>query len=419
MTVDRSAPLNSLGPWTLGINNVDSDYELPQGALRDAVNVNLTRSGSARRRNGKVLRFAGDVHSLFSDGTTLYGVSASNLSHFAVQTSGALTVAAGIRSGFVKERPVAYLKFPSPLDHQRVYYSDGILTGMIVNKVHHPWGVTNPSGQPTLTPSAAGGMNAGSYQVAVTFENIFNEESGTGEYARVAVAQGGGIILTNIPQPADASVNKVRIYVSDANGSRAYLHTILPVGLTSAVIARTLSPGRQVDTQFMLPPPAGDVMELHYGRIYIASGSVLRWTEAIRPGGFMNVNSLAFPGAITLIVSTNPGLVVAADKTYFMTGTDPRSMTLQERFPYGSFRGSLAVDERRKLKYWLTPKGLCVTTFDGEMRNLTQGRLALRGGDRATSLLRETDGLRHIIGSIEGGESDSLVHREFITAEGL
>lgn len=417
MAINRDAPLNGLGPWNLGINNVASDYELPQGALRDAVNVDITITGHAHRRKGRVSVYsAAAAHSLFSDGAVLYGVSGQNLSYFTRALSGTLTPTT-IRSGFPAGSPVAFLNYPSLLDRNRIYYSNGAVTGMLVNKVSFPWGVKQPSGQPQLTAATAGGMDAGTYQVAVTFISSFGEESGTGESARVAVAAGGGITLSAIPQPAAGdSVAQVRVYCSEANGSIPYLRTILAVGVTSAVLARTVSPGRRLETQFMRPPPAGSVVELHYGRIYIGAGPVLYWTEALRPGGHMLTNSLVFPGNITLLASTNAGLIVAADKTYFMAGSNPRTAIRTDRFPYGAINGSLVRDARHEVMYWLANKGLMAATYAGEIRNLTEGFLVVRKGTLASTVLRETNGVRQIISSIVGGLPDPLTHDEFLQA---
>lgn len=412
MTIDRAAPLNSLGPWNLGVNNVASDYELPPGALRDAVNCDITLTGHARRRKGKTSRYGGASHSMFSDGTNLFGVDGQVLSYWTRQANGSL-VPTAIRGGFPKSRPIAYLRYLSPLDRHRIYYSNGIYTGMLISVTDYPWGVDRPNGQPTLAAAGAGGLNAGTYQVACTFVSLFGEESGTDECARVDVAAGGGITLSAIPQPADNSVTHVRLYCSDANGTIPYLYAVLPVGTTSAVIGGTLSPGHALETQFMRPPPPGHVLELHDGRIYIGAGPVLFWTEALRPGCFKHTNSVVLPASITLLASTNAGLIVASDRTYLMSGGDPRAMSLIEVLPYGAFRDSLVRDARRETLYWLSPNGLCMATYDGQIRNLSEGRIVFRGGGKAAMLLREQNGIRQIIGSIEGGEADPLVHEEF------
>lgn len=408
MTVDRAVPLNSLGPWTLGIDNVSSDFELPQGALRDAANVDLILSGSVRRRKGRIKRYNGASHDLWSDGTTFYGVDGQALSYFTRQPDGTL-VPTAIRSGFPKSRPIAFLHYKSPVDRDRVYYSNGIFNGMLVGRTHYPWGVERPAGQPVLAAATLGGLDPGTYQVAMTFTSIFGEESGTGECVRVEVAAGGGITLSKIPAPVSNTVTRVRIYCSEANGKIPYLYAILPVGLTSVLIARSISSGHELKTQFMQPPPVGDVLALHYGRIYIAAGAVLSWSESLRPGLFMSNKLQPFPAPITILGSTTAGLIVASDRTYLLPGGEPKTMRPIEVLSHGAFKGSLQRDERRKMLYWLSPKGLCSCTDDGQGQNLTQGRLVVANARRAPALLREGNGLRQFIGVLRDGVPDPLV----------
>ena len=280
---------------------------------------------------------------------------------------------------------------------------------MLIGVSDYPWGVERPNGQPTLAAASAGGLHAGTYQVACTFQSLFGEESGTGECARVDVAAGGGITVSNIPQPTHGSVIRVRLYCSEPNGTIPYLYAVLPVGTTGGIVGGTLSDKKPMETQFMRPPPPGDVLALHYGRIYIGAGPVLSWTEPIGPGLSLRTSSHVLPAPITLLGSTDAGLVIAADKTYFMAGANPQAARLVERLPYGAFKGSLTRDERAKRLYWLSPKGLCMAANDGEIRNLTEGRVALANAKRAPAIIREANGLRQFIGVLRGGVTDPLV----------
>jgi len=397
----------------LGIDNVSSDYALPQGTLRDAVNVDITLAGHPRRCKGRTKRYSGLVHSLYSDGRSIYGVAGGNLAFFTRTPDGSLTPTTIRSAVFPASRKLAWLQFKSPLDRDRVYYSNGLTTGMLVNRVHYPWGVESPSGQPALTATTDGGLDAGIYQVAVTFVSLFGEESGTGESAQVAVVQGGGIVVSKIPQPAEASVTRINLYVSEANGAIPFLYATLPVARTSGIITRSLSLGRRLETRFMRPPPAGEVIELHRGRIWIAAGPVLYFTESLWPGLYRSANSLVLPADIALLAHTEAGLIVAADRTYLLEGADPRQMQIVERLPYGAYKGTLVRDERRRVLYWLSPKGLVMAGDDGSIRNLSQGRLVLRRAAVGTALLREANGLRQLIGVLHGGLADELEATDF------
>jgi len=122
---------------------------------------------------------------------------------------------------------------------------------------------------------------------------------------------------------------------------------------------------------------------------------------------------MLFEDTITLLASTQAGLIVAADKTYMLPGGDPRAMGLSERLPYGAFKGTLVRDPRREVMYWLTTKGLCMASTGGEIRNLSAGRIVLRSGAKGAALLREGNGLRQFVGVLRGGESDALQTDDF------
>lgn len=52
--------------FPVGINNRDREYALPEGALREAVNLDVTRDGGLLSRKGLREVLTGDCHSLFT-----------------------------------------------------------------------------------------------------------------------------------------------------------------------------------------------------------------------------------------------------------------------------------------------------------------------------------------------------------------
>jgi hypothetical protein len=118
------------------------------------------------------------------------------------------------------------------------------------------------------------------YQVAVTFRDIRGEESGTGQAAQIAVPEGGGIALSNVPQPLDADVNIVRVYLSPANGDMLYFVRDMPVGMTSATLGAGAR-GKPLDSQFMEKMPAGSIVRALNGRMFVARGAEMLWSEAL------------------------------------------------------------------------------------------------------------------------------------------
>jgi hypothetical protein len=409
MATDKD--LLSHGPWVKGVNTLATDQALSTDELRNAVNVDITKEGHGRRRPGFTSRYSTKSHSLFSDGTTLYGVAGENLSYFTRAANGTLTPTT-LKAGFPSTRPVAWLAV-----NDRIYYSNGVLTGMIYNRTHYPWGVEVPSGQPTVAASASGGLHAGRYQVAVTFVSSLGEEGGTGQAAAVDVATGGGISLVAIPQPQDASVTKIRVYRTQANADVLYLYQEYAVGTTSASVGASNSLGRVLDTQFMQPPLPGTLLEEYNGRIYIGAGSVLLYTEAYRHGAIRMTNFMMFPADISLLAGVDTGLIVAADQTYFLQGQDPKNMVLLPRLPHGAVKGTCVRDTRSQSLAWFSPQGFCQSDSQGNITNVSGHRVAFERTDRGAAMLREANGIRQVVGSMQGGITNSLTVGDFFDAE--
>ena len=64
---DNSRVTVQVGPWPKGINNRAPDYAVPEGTVRNAVDVDLTMDGRARRRQGYArIVTALDPHSLYT-----------------------------------------------------------------------------------------------------------------------------------------------------------------------------------------------------------------------------------------------------------------------------------------------------------------------------------------------------------------
>src|SRR3546814_8797496 len=66
----------------------------------------------------------------------------------------------------------------------RIYWSNGQVRGFVLaDKSIYPWGIDTPPIQPLLQTTATGGLDAGRYQVAITWMGDTNGDGGqkTGE----------------------------------------------------------------------------------------------------------------------------------------------------------------------------------------------------------------------------------------------
>jgi len=178
-----SANTAPIGPF-VGINNRLPDYQLgivERGRkagdyLRNAVNVDLTATGTLQRRKGSTLAQAGtDCHSLWSDGEQAFYADGTELKRFTGET-----VATGLAYG----RPVSFCKAPTG----DVIWTDGARIEAIGKG---SLAVPTPNPAPVVTASSGGALHAGYYQVAITAVAADGRESGSTWPVQVQVQDSG------------------------------------------------------------------------------------------------------------------------------------------------------------------------------------------------------------------------------------
>lgn len=388
--------------WAKGMTNiVPDDYAIPPDTLKQAVNFDIDNLGKPFLRPGTTQEYAGSPvpGTLWSDGAYLYFVESGDLKR--KRPSGA---AETIRSG-VAHVPMAYL-----LLNGVIYYSNGEINGVIVDGVGGSWGIPVPVNKPDLSVGDHGGLDAGTYRLAVTHV-VRGEESGASESAAITLGTTGGIFCSNIPQPP--SGGSVRIYLSEANGERLWFQRELPDGVRHTWI-ETLRSKRRLTTQFMGPPPVGERLAYHDGVIYIAAGNVLWNTEPLAYGLCrQDEGYLLFPAPISVLASVpngadgaGGGVYVVADKSYFLTGPGAENLHQIEAARFGAVPGSaIEIPGTPPLVAWVSHRGLIVGGSAGQVQLLTHDRIAMARGERAALGYREHLGRRHYLVSIQGGET--------------
>lgn len=129
-------------------------------------------------------------------------------------------------------------------------------------------------------------------------------------------------------------------------------------------------------------PPIGHKTAYEHGRVWIAQGSVVWYSEPYNLGAFdLSRGFLTFESRVSMIRPVKGGVFFGdAHKTYFAAGTDPRSMELlivadypviegtdspldMVKFGDGSINGVGAI--------WTSTQGICVGMPTGQFINLT------------------------------------------------
>ena len=169
---------------------------------------------------------------------------------------------------------------------------------------------------------------------------------------------------------------------------------------------------------FRMPLPAGQCMEYFMGRIYVAVGKVLWFSDAFRYFRLDHRrNFKQFPDNISLIAAAhNTGLYVAAgDITYFLEGQNPHKFELRSVAGYGAYSGTRKSVLRSKIgegdaqddhevPIWTAHEGVVAGFPSGNLRNLTIEKYVMPVGLSAASMINSNangEGYTQFITSIK------------------
>lgn len=318
-------------PFGAGIDNRAEESGLPEGYVRQALNVDFTKELTARLREGYIKRVSGtQVHSLWKTPELDYAVVVidgylSRL-HSDFSTTQLVAVSASPKMSYCYYNGV-------------IYYTNNHDVGCIINGAAQQWGLDQPP-SPQATPVANGGLNAGEYQVTYTYRKANFEESGAPISALVSVPQGGGILLSNIPTaPTDAAY--VRVYISPQDGDELLWGYDIPVGIGSYQLGAG-ERGKPLETQFGSRPDPGRLVRAFNARIFVADGALLWWTIANHPNIIdRRYGWLQFAHPIDVLEPTEDGVYVCeGHRTHFLLGADPTTWSRQLASTHGGIFGT-------------------------------------------------------------------------------
>lgn len=275
--------------------------------LTQAVNVDIDNSGQIARRVGTTQKVAGAAHSLWSVGDDCFYVQGSSLKRLNPDFS-SVTLATGL----TLDLPNNYAEA-----NGRIYWSNGMQTGVIVDGANRSWGIAMPE---TAGLEAIGGtLPAGTYQVTLTYLRNDGQESGAGMAAQIALPDASGVRVS-WDAPTDPTIYRVCVYISEPNGETMYRAGTAQVGGTADVT--TLRSSLPLDTQWLDAPPAGQCLTTHKGRIFIAEGEFLYATAALGYEHCDRRDYLSIDGStIRFVIGVEHGLYIGTEKmTYFAAG---------------------------------------------------------------------------------------------------
>ena len=405
MDISRDGTV-TVGPWPKGMNNRAQNHALPEGAARNAVNTDFDVAGKAKRRKGSTPVYFGintcngfscPADCLFTESGVLKRFNNDN-------SSTALCSLTGQRVTYHYLNGVIYL-------------SDGLETKKIVNGLIYNWGLPTPSN--VVLYGIPGEYSAGVYLGAVSFVDANGVESGASQIATVSLNANCGVVFSNLPTTTDTQVAFLRLYLSTPNGAELYHIADVAIGTTSyAINVGRYDDGNLLDLAHVYPPPAGDIIRSYKGRMYVASGPYVSYSDPFEPDHFRADNTLLFSIDIKIMEPVENGIFFATDKkTFYYGGVPDDGFQIVEVLPFGAIFGTGISLPNQEGVMWQSQRGLIMGANDGSVKNLQEENVATESGTSGAMLVRRQDGIKQAIAVINNPQASSLAASSFIEAE--
>jgi hypothetical protein len=394
-----------------GLNNVELDSYLQRfddlGRLRvfqrEINNIDVGNFEEIRRADGyaKLLDFT-NAHSLWMFEKLGYGLFIENNNLRLLWNDNGIFQTSILRNDCYSGNSLYCLDI-----YDRVYYSDGIISGIVKEGINMNWGLDIPKIR-ALT-SIGGQLKKGLYRIALTYMRYDGVESGASQVTTFNVTQDGNEgIYISFEYPFDDNITLINIYVSAPDGEELYLTSSIRKNYNGS-----WQTSFSYDSEYLtLPldkiglnkPPVGQLLELYNQRIYIAQNNVLFYTEPLNYELYNEVfNFFPFDTKITMIMSSGTGLYISTVKDiYYLTGAMPEQFRYNKIYDYGIFEGMFVnvgtkeINQQNIDFYGVTERGI-VAGKGGAITNITENyfrpELIAKSGWR---LYREKSDLRQI-----------------------
>jgi hypothetical protein len=364
-----------------------------------ADNVDLDKSGRLSRRTGYAAVLAGAMHSLWADDQQEICLFArGNQLNQLSPTYSAVPVATLQGVG----NPLSYQRVSD-----RVYYSNGVDTGILENGAVRTWGMTVPALPGAV--ATVGSMPAGAYQYVMTYVRADGQESGAVLAGLITVPDVSGIAFT-LPVPADPGVASKILYLSTPDGEVLYLVALVPAATTQTTYTGdTTELNLPLATQFMGQAPAGQLIAFYRGRMFVAVDDTLYWSAGFGYELFDLREYVQLDGRITLLApitdkeitenARSSGFFIGTDRSCgVLVGSDPKDFQYVPKTAYGAIAGafdyvdgSLFGDDAsggRALPMWLSTQGICIGMPDMQVKNLTRSKFGFPATGQGAALFQ-------------------------------
>lgn len=405
----------------LGLNNIFPEYDLSTKIefvgrtahcdtfLKEADNVDITDEFHVRRRDGFDQKVIGNIHSLWSnDNICLYREGSYLKQLYSNYTSVTL------RSNLTTlSAPMSYLSLVD-----KIYYMDGIDTGIIENGVSRSWGLDYPI-HPNIT-RIDGVMREGNYKIALVYVRENGMISGTEVPIMANMVVNSALTLSNIISSSDSTVKYIDIYMTFPNGDALYFLDRINNGTTTYTInTNNVKSGLPLQVVGLSKPPTGQILEYYNGRIYVVKDNVAWYSEPFMYELFrLRTNYIMFESAFTLFAAVDDGIWVSdGNKIIFSKGNNP-PFKFEEKAEYGAIRGTQKIisgdyigeGKGEKFAVWSSPDGICIGGNGGSFKNITNKHFSFPTANEGISLFKRKRGINQLIVSLKNAGNPENIY---------
>lgn len=379
----------SLSPFK-GIDHVTTGTNGPEWSA-DAVNVIFGRSGWVARRDGLTQLGAAQATSVYATPlrTHLLGVVNRQLCEFPESAAYAATVLGSVNDDELWFTDVNDTVVCSGLNTLRVLSGSSL----------RPIGVEVPPA-PVAQADSSGGLPEGRYGLVYTYLSNTGEESAASSLTLVDVPANGGIFVLAPPVPIEATVAKVRIYATLANGDVLYRVAERPVASAAGLIGADAVPGAACSTRFRARMPSGRYVRYWHGRLMVARGRTLYFSDAMNYGlydprsGFVQL-----PTRVTFIEPVEGGVFVGqTDGVVFLAGDGPEKWSMVRTGAAVPFPGSSTVisggdlsadwaDAAVRYAVWMSERGYAFGQPNGTVIEPQKTRISVPVGQQSATVV--------------------------------
>lgn len=388
--------------WSGGIHNRANFRKVPDGFVRDMVNLDPLVGGVLGLRSGYDQRYsAGSARGALSIKSKILFADGPSLVCFDTQSDDAHVIAQVAAAG----------RFSGTAHNQELFFCTATESLRFDGSTLRAWGVPTILDQP-VPQIVSGGLRAGKYQAAVTLLNQQGEEGATTNPIQVTISDGQGLLFS---PPQLTTGYRYRLYVSPFGAETLYEQY---EGSASFAVTTLRDDTARLETMNLRSPPGGDHIASLGSSILIADGGTLWHTLAMSPHLVdMSKSFFQYPAPIDVMLKVDGGVFVCADKTYFLQSPDSTDVAQSVKLEFGAIpgTGSILPDGRAT---WMTQYGLAIGAFDGSVALLSQNNFVPEIAQHGASGLIDHNGNQMLVTTMSGQKGPNpLGASDFYEAE--